>query len=432
MPSSFAYADTKLENPVPQQTAAIQSSGQTERHPSSLPGEGRKVLILVENLPVPFDRRVWEEAMALTAAGYQVTVICPKGKGFETSYEEIDGIHIYRHTLWEASGVLGYLVEYSWALISQFLLSIKVLRRHGFDVVHACNPPDLLFLIGGFYKLFFRKKFLFDHHDINPELYVAKFGRKDIFYKLLCLFERLTFATADVSLATNEPFRAIAMERGRMADDAVFVVRSTPNLDRMHRVEPNQALFNGRTHVIGYIGIMGSQDGVDLLLHAMSVLVNEHGMTDAQCVIVGDGPELENLRALCSELGMDDYVTFTGFLRGDDLLAALSCFTVGVIPDPANEYNRKISMNKNFEYMALSIPVVQFELEEGRHLCGDAALYATPNEPSDIAAKVLQLLNDPDKRKTMGQIGLDRSRNEFPAEKDTERLIKAYDKIFAS
>ncbi len=425
MPTNLAYSNTKFESTVPDRTSVVES---IEQH--SAPGVGRKVLIIVENLPVPFDRRVWEEATALTNAGYLVSVICPKGKGFDESYEVIDGIHIYRHTLWEASSTAGYLVEYLWALAAEFYLSLKVLRRHGFDVVHACNPPDLLFLIGGFYKLFFRKKFIFDHHDINPELYVAKFGRKDFFYRLLRFFERLTFATADVSLATNVPFRDIAKSRGNMRDDDVFIVRSTPNLKRMYRVEPNKELFNGRKHVVGYIGIMGSQDGVDLLLEAMRDLVFDRGQTDAQCVIVGDGPEYDNLVKMTGDLGLQDHVTFTGYLGGDELLAALSSFTVGVIPDPANEYNRKISMNKNFEYMALSIPIVQFELDEGRHLCGDAALYATPNEPTDLAAKILELLGDPAKRKKMGEIGMYRSHNEFPAERDTERLLNAYDRAF--
>ena len=259
MPTNLAYSNTDFESAVPDRTSVAETLEE-----QSVSGAGRKVLIIVENLPVPFDRRVWEEATALTKAGYSVSVICPKGKGFDKSYEAIDGIHIYRHALWEASGTIGYFIEYLWALSAEFYLSFKVLRRHGFDVVHACNPPDLLFLIGGFFKLFFGKKFIFDHHDINPELYVAKFGRKDFFYKLICYFERLTFATADVSLATNEPFRQIAMRRGRMRDDNVFIVRSTPNLQRMYRVEPNKALANGRDYVIGYIGIMGSQDGVGL------------------------------------------------------------------------------------------------------------------------------------------------------------------------
>ncbi|MEM1399780.1 MAG: glycosyltransferase, partial [Pseudomonadota bacterium] len=347
MSTAFEFANTKFESSVGERTSPT-----NDADGAALPGTGRKVLIIVENLPVPFDRRVWEEATALREAGYGVSVICPKGKGFDKSFEVIDGINIYRHILFEASSTVGYLGEYLWALTCEFWLSFKVLRKHGFDIVHACNPPDLIFLVGGFFKLFFRKRFLFDHHDINPELYVAKFGRRDIFHWLLSLFERATFATADVSLATNEPFKQIAMQRGKMRDEDVFIVRSTPNLERMYRVEPDQALFNGRKHVIGYIGIMGSQDGIDLLLEAMRHMVFDRKITDAQCVIVGDGPEFDNLTTMSRELGLEDYVTFTGFLGGDKLLAALSSFTVGVIPDPANDYNRKISMNKNFEYMA--------------------------------------------------------------------------------
>src|SRR5881394_3348644 len=193
----------------------------------------KRVLILVENLPSPFDRRVWQEAGALRDAGYTVSIICPTGRGCEARYEALDDIHIWRYDLpTEGAGALGYLVEYSVALFWTFVISLRVLFTRGFDVVHACNPPDLFFLIGGFYKLF-GKKFLFDHHDANPELYVAKFGRKDFFYRLMLWLERLTFRTADVSIATNQSYRRIAIERGGMAPERVFVVRSGPSLERL-------------------------------------------------------------------------------------------------------------------------------------------------------------------------------------------------------
>ena len=226
--------------------------------------EKRRVLILVENLPSPFDRRVWQEATTLHANGYGVSIICPTGKGYEKHYEEIDGIHIYRYDLlMEAEGAKGYAIEYSAALWHTFRLAWKVKREQGFDVVHACNPPDLLFLIGGFFKLFSGKKFLFDHHDINPELYEAKFGRRDFFWKLMVWLERMTFKTADVSIATNESYKKIAIERGGMNPDKVYVVRSGPKLDRLKIIPPVPSLKHGRQYLVGYVGVMGKQEGID-------------------------------------------------------------------------------------------------------------------------------------------------------------------------
>src|SRR3954453_18692906 len=208
--------------------------------------KSRRVLILVENLPSPFDRRVWQEACALRDAGYTVSIICPTGRGCEEKFAAIDGIHIWRYDLpTEADGALGYALEYSSALFWTFLLSVRVLFGRGFDVIHACNPPDLFFLIGGFYKLF-GKKFLFDHHDANPELYVAKFGRRDFFYRLMVWLEKLPFRTADVSIATNQSYRRIAFERGAMAPARVFVVRSGPSLERLKILPSVPELKRGR------------------------------------------------------------------------------------------------------------------------------------------------------------------------------------------
>jgi glycosyltransferase involved in cell wall biosynthesis len=234
---------------------------------------GRRVLILVENLPSPFDRRVWQEACALRDAGYTVSIICPTGRGCERKFEHIDGIAIWRYDLpTEGAGALGYLVEYGAALFWTFVLSLRVFFTRGFDVVHACNPPDLFFLIGGFYKLFGRK-FLFDHHDASPELYVAKFGRKDRFYRLMLLLERWTFRTADVSIATNQSYRRIALERGGMDPQRVFVVRSGPSLERMRLLPPQERLKQGRRYLVGYVGVMGRQEGLDYLLRAARHIV---------------------------------------------------------------------------------------------------------------------------------------------------------------
>ena len=396
------------------------------------PSTKRGVLIIVENLPVPFDRRVWQEANALREAGYTVSVICPKGKGHTSSYEELQGIHIYRHTLpIEASGAAGYLLEYLAALFWEFVLSIRVLRNHGFDAIHACNPPDLIFLIGGFYKIFLGKKFVFDQHDLNPELYEIKFGRRTgLFYRLLCLFERLTFKCADVSIATNETFKKIAIERGGMQPDKVAIVKSYPDLVRFHAVPADPALRKSFKFLIGYIGIIGQQDGVDILIRAMAYIVKELKRTDIGCMIIGSGSELENLRALASDLGVNGNVTFTGYLSGGALLTHLCSLDIGVIPDPPSACNDKLSMNKVFEYMALGLPFVQFDLAQSRLEAGDAGFVAKEPTPEAMAEAIISLLTNETLRHKMSKIGKERANREFRWETEKQTLVEHYRKLF--
>ena len=399
---------------------------------SEQPLAGRRILMIVENLPVPFDRRVWQEARALRDAGALVSVICPVGKNYTRSYEELEGVHIYRHPLpLEASAGVGYLVEYASALFWELRLTLKVWRRHGFDVIHGCNPPDLIFLIALLFKPF-GKKFVFDHHDINPELYEAKFNKRGLFWEALRLAERLTFATADVSIATNASYREIALERGRMAVDKVFIVRSGPDLTRVKSVPPSDRWKNGRKHLIGYVGVIGDQEGVDLLLEAAHEIVIRRGRTDVQFCIVGDGPSAAGLRNRSTELGLESYVTFTGRLPDQDLFEILSTSDVCVNPDRVNVMNDKSTMNKILEYMALSKPIVQFEVTEGRFSAEEASLYAKPNDASDFAEKLLILLGDEAKRMRMGEIGRARVLHALSWEHEAPKLIQAYQKVFAT
>ncbi|HYD58217.1 MAG TPA: glycosyltransferase family 4 protein [Burkholderiales bacterium] len=386
----------------------------------------KKVLILVENLPSPFDRRVWQEANALRDAGYGVSIICPTGKGCEQKFESIDGIDIWRYDLpTEGEGALGYLVEYSVALAFTFLLSIRVFFGKGFDVIHACNPPDLFFLIGGFWKLFGRK-FLFDHHDANPELYEAKFGRRDALYRLMVLLEKLTFRTADVSLATNESYKRIAVTRGGMPPDKVFVVRSGPSLERMRVVPPDEKLKKGRRYLVGYVGVMGRQEGIDLLLLAVKRIVLEKKRQDVHFGLVGGGTSLQEMKDLAASLGVADYVTFTGRAPDAEMLAMLNTADVCVNPDVANEMNDISTMNKIMEYMALGKPVVQFDLAEGRFSAREASLYARKNDVDDFAARILELLDDPEKRKAMGAFGRRRVVEELEWRYEAPKLLAAY------
>jgi glycosyltransferase involved in cell wall biosynthesis len=346
----------------------------------------KRVLILVENLPSPFDRRVWQEANALKDAGYTVSIICPTGRGYEKKHEVIDDIAIYRYNLpMEAEGAVGYALEYGVALFWSFVLSWRVLFTRGFDIIHACNPPDLFFLIGGFFKLF-GKKFVFDHHDINPELYEAKFGRRDAFWKLMVMLERWTFRCANVSIATNESYKRIAIERGGMEASKVYVVRSGPSLERMKILPPDPSLKQGRKHLVGYVGVMGRQEGIDLLLQAVRIIVRDMQRDDIHFGLVGGGTSLGELKTLCEELGIDDYVTFTGRVPDAQMLAMLNTADVCVNPDIANDMNDKSTMNKIMEYMALGKPIVQFDLTEGRFSAQEASLYARRNDPASLAA----------------------------------------------
>ncbi|MCA3269886.1 MAG: glycosyltransferase family 4 protein [Thalassospira sp.] len=392
----------------------------------------KKILIIVENLPVPFDRRVWQEATTLKTNGYEVSIICPTGKNYTARHEVLDGINIYRHPLpLEANGALGYALEYGSALFWELLLAIRVYRRHGFDAIHACNPPDTIFLVAGIFKYLFGKKFLFDHHDINPELYEAKFGRRDFFYKLICWLERMTFKVADVSIATNESYKRIAIERGGKDPADVFVVRSGPSLERLKLLPPDESLKKGKKYLVGYVGVMGKQEGIEYLLKAAAHL-KKQGRNDIHYGLVGGGPELELLKQQAAQYGLDDSdVTFTGRVPDAALLAMLNTADVCVNPDEANAMNDKSTMNKIMEYMALGKPIVQFDLTEGRFSAGEASLYAAANDAEDMAAKIVWLLDNPDACAKMGAYGRARVENDLEWRHEVPKLLAAYGRLFA-
>ena len=399
-------------------------------HMTASAGRGRRILIIVENLPVPFDRRVWQEATTLQDAGYQVSVICPTGKGHESPRELLRGIQIYRYQLpFEAVGARGYVIEYGWALFAQFILALRVWWTTGIDGIHACNPPDNIFLIGAFFKLF-GKRFLFDHHDINPELFEAKFGRRGIWYQILKFFERLTFMTADVSIATNESYREIAVTRGRMNPSKVFVVRSGPDLSRVKLLPANPKLKRGRRFLVGYVGVMGEQEGIDYLLRAARNIVVERGRHDVQFGLVGGGTALDTMRRYAVELGVAEYVTFTGRVPDEPMLEMLSTADLCVNPDIANEMNDKSTMNKIMEYMALGKPIVQFDLTEGRRSAMDASVYARRNDALDLASQILALLDDPDRRRRMGEFGRRRIESDLQWTHEVPKLLDAYRALF--
>jgi glycosyltransferase involved in cell wall biosynthesis len=390
----------------------------------------RRVLIIVENLPVPFDRRVWAEATALVRGGYVVSVICPKNGGAQRSFEIIDGVHIYRHWLpLESHGVLGYTFEYSVALFWEFIISLRVLVTRGFDVIHACNPPDLIFLLGAFYKLT-GKRFVFDHHDLNPELYEAKFGRRGFLWRLQVHLERWTFRTADITIATNESFRSVAIERGGMSPDRTFVVRTGPNLKRIRLLPADAKWRAGRRFMVAYVGMIGNQDGLELLIDAIVHIRRQRNREDIQVVVIGDGPELANIVNLAKEAGLEDIITFVGRVEDDEkLFGILSTADVCVNPDRPNSVNDRSTTIKIMEYMALAKPMVQFDLTEGRFSAQEASLYARQGDTADFGDKILELLDNPEMAAKMGALGEKRIREVLAWEHEEKKLLQAYEAI---
>lgn len=386
----------------------------------------RGVLIIVEDIPVPFDRRVWHEATALRDDGYEVKVICRTGKGYESRHEVLDGIEIYRHPMpIDPHRPLGYFLEYAIALFWQTVLAWKVYFTRGFQVIHACSPPDLIFLVAAPFVLL-GKKFVFDHHDLSPEFYEAKFGQRNLTFQILLGLERMSFALATVSIATNQSYRAVAIERGRMAPNRVFVVRNGPDPERMRVLAPVPALKCGRRYLVGYVGTMGSQDGVEYLIGAAQHIITDMGRADVHFGIVGGGPELSRLQSLVKELGIADYVTFTGRVPDLDMLQMLNTADVCVAADIYSEANDKSTMNKIMEYMALGKPVVQFDLSEGRVSAEDASLYALKDDKVDLARQVLALLDNPERRQEMGRSGRERVEKVLQWKHQIPSLLAAY------
>jgi glycosyltransferase involved in cell wall biosynthesis len=391
----------------------------------------RRVLIIVENLAVPFDRRVWAEATTLQRHGYQVSVICPKGKDASASYELLEGVHIYRHFMpLEARGAKAYLLEYASALFWESWLSLKVFLTRGFDVLQVCNPPDLLFPLGAFYKLL-GKCFVFDHHDISPELYEAKFNRRGLFWKLLVFFEKMTFLTADFSIATNESYRALAIERGHMPAERVFVVRNGPSLQRVYPQPPDERWKNSRRFMVAYVGIIAQQEGLDLLLDTVTYLVRQRGRLDIQFVVVGGGPDQQNVVRMAQDTGLAEYVSFPGRVDDHTLFTVLSTADLCVNPDRPNVMNDRSTMIKIMEYMAMGKPIVQYDLTEGRFSAQQASLYARKCDTADFGDKILEILDHPEQARRMSEFGMRRVRETLAWEHQEKKLLAAYDAIFS-
>jgi glycosyltransferase involved in cell wall biosynthesis len=391
----------------------------------------RHILILVENLSVPFDRRVWQESRALVSAGFRVTVISPAGAKRDSEPETvIEGVRILRYPLRPATGgPITYLREYTVALWRTLRLAIKVRREGRVDVVHACNPPDLLFLIALVLRLS-GTRFVFDHHDLVPELFVSRFpGRRPALHALTTLVERLTFAAADAVISTNESYRRVAIERGKMAADRVVVVRSAPDLSRFVPRPPDGSLRCGKRYLLAYLGVMGPQDGVDYALRALRRLRDEIGRDDIYCVFMGAGDVYDKMVSLSKQLGVDDIVQFPGRVPDEFVQRCLSTADVCLSPDPLNPLNDVSTMNKVVEYMAMGRPIVSFDLLEARVSAGDAAVYVPANDERAFAEAIDALLRDPERRHRMGELGRSRVENELSWDVSRRTLVEFYQRL---
>lgn len=391
-----------------------------------------KILMLIENIPAPADRRVWPEAKTLQDAGYRVSIICPKGHGqYEESYISIDGIAIYRYRLPTVENkYLAYIAEYGIALLMTFLLSFKVLFQRGFDVIHAANPPDIFFLIGLFYRLL-GKKYIFDQHDLSPELFKVKFGKRmKALYKLQLFLESCSYRAAHLVITSNASQKEFAIERGSCSANKVFVVRNGPNLEHMKPVTPEPELKGGRKYLLAYLGVMSVQDGVEYALYAFHELVHKRGRRDVSLVLMGDGDRAAAFRALAHALELDGYANFTGWTEAKDVLRYLTVVDVGLSPDPQNGLNEFCTMIKTMEYMAMGKPVVAFDLVETRFSAQEAALYAIPNRVEDFADKIEVLLDNEELRSKMGALGRKRIEEVLNWDYSKKNLLLAYETLF--
>jgi glycosyltransferase involved in cell wall biosynthesis len=389
-----------------------------------------RILIIVQNLPVPFDRRVWLESKALTAAGYDVTVVCPKGKG-DPEREVLEGVTLLKYRPYApGGGALSFIIEYAYSFLATAALVFRARRSGKFAVLQACNPPDIFWPIARWLRRRDGTQFVFDHHDLCPELYDSRFpdGRALPKRGLLAL-ERATFHTADHVVATNTSYAEVAILRGGKAPDHVTVVRTGPDQDRLQRKAAAPALRRGRKHLVAYIGVMGPQDGVDLAVRAAAHVVHDLGREDVAFTFMGAGDSYDDIVALRDELGLQDYLELPGRVPDETVLDVLSTAAVGLSPDPKNPLNDVSTMNKTMEYMAFGLPVVAFDLKETRVSAGEAASYLPSGDVAAYAKEIVELLDNPVQREVMGRLGRLRIEEELGWPYQRDAYVGVYDKL---
>lgn len=399
---------------------------------AALPRHPRHVAIIIQNLPVPLDRRVWLECHALREAGYQVSVVCPKGRG-DPRHQVLDGVDIYKYRPYPpTTRIVGFLLEHVYAFVMTMWLAMKVWRRNRFDALQACNPSDIFWPLAILFRLLGRTRFVFDQHDLCPELYESRFpGASRLPYWGLRALEWCTYRTADHVIATNESYRATAIRRGQKRPGEVTVVRSAPDGDRLRRGEPDPALRRGRRFLVCYLGVMGPQDGVDIALRAADFIVHDLGREDVSFTFIGTGDCFKDLVALRDALRLGEYVEFTGRVPDDLVFKVFSTADVGLSPDPKNPLNDVSTMNKTMEYMAFELPVVAFDLHETRVSAAEAGVYVEPNDVKLYASAIVDLLDDESRRRSMGAIGRARIEGELAWTRQRDAYVSVYDALLA-
>ena len=389
-----------------------------------------RVLIIVQNLPVPFDRRVWLECQALTAAGYDVTVVCPKGKD-DPAHQVLDGVTLLKYRPYApGGGALGFVVEYAYSFLATAKQVLRARRQGTFDVLQACNPPDIFWPIARWLRRLDGTRFVFDHHDLCPELYDSRFPQASRLPRRgLLALEKATFRTADHVVATNASYAEIAVRRGGKSPADVTVVRTGPDHERLQRANRVPALRRGRRHLVAYIGVMGPQDGVDLAVRAAAHIVHDLGRDDVAFTFMGAGDSYDEIVALRDELGLRDYLELPGRVPDDTVFDVLSTAAVGLSPDPKNPLNDVSTMNKTMEYMAFGLPVVAFDLKETRVSAGESASYVPSGDVAAYAAAIVQLLDDADRREEMGRAGRLRIEKELGWLHQRTAYVGVYDRL---
>jgi glycosyltransferase involved in cell wall biosynthesis len=385
---------------------------------------------LVQNLSVPFDRRVWLECQSLTAAGFRVAVVCPKAPG-DPTYYRLRGVDLFKYRPYApGTSSVAFVLEYLYSFVMTLVLSVRASLGGRFDVVQTCNPPDIFWPIGVLFRVLHGSSFVFDHHDLCPELFESRFpDGSRLVYRALRFMERCTTKTADHVIATNDSYRRIVLERDRVSPASVTVVRTGPDLTSLRRSTPQPDAQTTKPHVAAYLGVMGPQDGVHLVLEAADVIVHRFGRQDIGFILIGSGDCYDELVELSHNLELTDYVTFTGRIPDADVAAILSGADVGLSPDPKNPLNDVSTMNKTMEYMTFELPVVAFDLRETRVSAADAAVYATPNDVEEFAKLLVDLVDDEPRRRAMGRLGRARIEEELAWEHQAPRYVGVYEQL---
>jgi glycosyltransferase involved in cell wall biosynthesis len=389
-----------------------------------------RILIIVQNLPVPFDRRVWLECRTLTRAGYQVAVVCPKGKG-DPSYQVIDGVQIYKYRPYSpGGGAATFFLEYAYSFAATLMLSLKAARTGRFGAVQSCNPPDIFWPIGLLFRLWHGSRFVFDHHDLCPETFESRFpDGPALLYRGLRFLERRTTRLADHVISTNESYRSLVMARDGVKPDRMTVVRTGPDPDKLKAAPAVPSLRRGRAHLAAYIGVMGPQDGVDVAINVADFVVNTLKRTDISFTLIGSGDSFDELVALRDRLELGDFVEFTGRAPDDAVRDILSTADIGLSPDPKNPLNDVSTMNKTMEYMAFGLPVLAFDLRETRTSAAEAGAYATPNDVEEMARLLVELIDDEPRRRSMGSAGRNRIEEKLAWCHQEPHYLSVYDRL---